>query len=448
MHDRRSLIIFTRYPEPGKTKKRLIPALGPEGAAQLQREMTVHTLGWAKALMREQAVAVEVRFEGGDQRRMQACFGNALPYRAQGEGDLGRRMADAFESAFRAGSRRAVIIGSDCPELSAELVRTAWDHLADHDLVLGPATDGGYYLIALRREVPALFAEMPWGTSDVLRRTLQTARRLGLSVAQLPPLADVDRGEDLPLWNRVKGSVATEPQKAEQISVIIPTFNENEAAGLAATLAALRSADTCLEGGVETLVAAAGSCDETAAIARTHAARVLHLRPGRGRQMNQAAAAATGAILLFLHADTRLPEAFDDHVRRILAEPRVIAGAFRLGIEGARGSLRLIQWVANLRARYLQFPYGDQALFMRREVFDSLGGFPELPIMEDYELVRRLRRRGRIEIAQAGVVTSARRWSALGPWRTTWINQMIVLGYRLGVSPERLACWYRHGESR
>ena len=121
----------------------------------------------------------------------------------------------------------------------------------------------------------------------------------------------------------------------------------------------------------------------------------------------------------------------------------MIAGAFRLQIDGAGRWLRLIERVANLRARYLHMPYGDQAVFLRRETFESLGGFADLPIMEDYELSRRLRRRGRIELADASAVTSARRWQTLGPWRTTWINQMIVLGYHLGVSPERLARWYR-----
>jgi hypothetical protein len=93
-------------------------------------------------------------------------------------------------------------------------------------------------------------------------------------------------------------------------------------------------------------------------------------------------------------------------------------------------------------------PYGDQAIFLSAETFRAIGGFPDLPIMEDFELVRRLRRRGRIAVADASVTTSARRWNALGPLRITWINQMVVVGYYLGVAPERLARWYRRGEGR
>ncbi|MHC4178097.1 MAG: TIGR04283 family arsenosugar biosynthesis glycosyltransferase [Planctomycetota bacterium] len=449
------LIIFTRYPEPGKTKSRLIPALGPQGAAEVQREMTLHTLCWAKELMGRHDVCVEVRFEGGDESLMRDRFGGELPYRPQGDGDLGERMVRAFSDAFRAGAGRAVIVGSDCPDLCAELVRTAFDRLVDHDLVLGPATDGGYYLIGLRGEVPRLFENVPWGAGGVLEQTLQVADRLGLSVAQLQPLADVDRPEDLhhlgtvpifaqrkwdcplrgagsPLRVAVK-EYSVDPQR---ISVIIPTLNE--AACLAETLRPLQSASD-----VEIIVADAGSVDETAKVAEAHGAVVLRAASGRGRQMNAAAAAATGAFLLFLHADTRLPEHFDDHVRRVLGRPGVIAGAFRLRIDAAGRWLRLIERVANLRARYLPMPYGDQAMFLRRDAFQSVGGFPELPIMEDYELVRRLRRRGRIELADALAVASARRWQTLGPWRTTWLNQIIVLGYHLGVSPERLARWYR-----
>jgi hypothetical protein len=103
----------------------------------------------------------------------------------------------------------------------------------------------------------------------------------------------------------------------------------------------------------------------------------------------------------------------------------------------------VIEAAVNLRSRWLKMPYGDQAIFLPADEFYRVGGFPELPIMEDFELVRRLRRRGRIAMAPDAVVTSARRWQSVGPWRTTWINQRVVMGYYLGVSPERLARWYR-----
>ena len=168
---------------------------------------------------------------------------------------------------------------------------------------------------------------------------------------------------------------------------------------------------------------------------------------GRARQLNAGAAAATGPLLFFLHADTRLPEGFEGHIRDTLGQPGVVAGAFELEIQSPRRSLRIIETLATFRSRYLQLPYGDQGLFMRVEAFHGVGGFPELPIMEDFELASRLRRRGRIVIAPARVATSPRRWQRLGPWRVTWMNQLMVLGYYLGVSPDRLAKWY-HGSGR
>ncbi len=163
--------------------------------------------------------------------------------------------------------------------------------------------------------------------------------------------------------------------------------------------------------------------------------------------MNAGAEAAKGEFLVFLHADTRLPEGFDHHVRRILTESGVAAGAFQLQIDAPSARLRLIERAANWRSRYLQMPYGDQAIFLRAELFHEMGGFPDLPIMEDFQLIRRLQGEGRIVIAPAAVSTSARRWKQLGALRTTLINQLMILGFYLGFEPSRLARWYRRKKS-
>ena len=436
---KRRLVIFTRFPEPHKTKTRLIPALGPDGAAELQREMTRHTLAAVRDLREDFAVSVEVRFEGGDAEKMAACFGDDVLYHLQGPGDLGDRMDRAFAASFCEGEARAVIIGADCPEITPELIREAFELLAESDLVLGPASDGGYYLIGLRRPTPQLFTDMPWGSQQVLERTLRRAAELSLKTSLLKTLTDVDRPEDLAVWRRVQNRCNA--TLAERISVIIPTLNE--AQQLPQALLSLKDAEN-----VETVVVDGGSTDGTPDMAERAKCRVLRSSAGRALQLNAGAGAASGAILLFLHADARLPAGFDAHVRRTLDEPRVMAGAFRLRIDGPQRALRLIEWGVNLRSRCLQMPYGDQALFLKAETFATVGGFPELPIMEDFALVRRLRRHGRIAIADAAVTTSARRWNAIGPLRTTWINQMVIMGYYLGVSPGRLAGWYCRGDEQ
>ncbi|MCA1993701.1 MAG: TIGR04282 family arsenosugar biosynthesis glycosyltransferase, partial [Coleofasciculus sp. S288] len=166
------LIVFTRYPEPGKTKTRLIPLLGAEGAAKLQRRMTEHTLTQVKELQASYPVSVEVHFSGGTQQLMQDWLSCEFVYREQSQGDIGQRMASAFQTSFTAGMTRVVIIGIDCPDLKAQLMAKAFYAIAQHDLVLGPAEDGGYYLIGLRRMIPELFTGIRWSTAEVLPQTL------------------------------------------------------------------------------------------------------------------------------------------------------------------------------------------------------------------------------------------------------------------------------------
>jgi rSAM/selenodomain-associated transferase 2 len=195
--------------------------------------------------------------------------------------------------------------------------------------------------------------------------------------------------------------------------------------------------------GLELIIADGGSDDNTVAVAQSLGAQVLKSLPGKALQMNAGAEAARGDILLFLHADTRLAPGFVEQVRDTLSQPGVSAGAFRLSIDGRGVGLRIIEWLAHFRSRVLQMPYGDQGIFVRADMFSSVGGFPVLPIMEDFELVRRLKRKGRIKILPLAAITSPRRWEKLGVLRTTVINQAIIIGYLLGLSPHKLAEWYR-----
>ena len=191
------LIIFTRYPEPGRTKTRLIPVLGATGAAELHRRMTEQALATARQLAALQVVALEVRYSGGDAALMQQWLGANLLLRAQSDGDLGGRMREAFHEAFQQGCERVVIIGTDCPGITSATLAAAFAALCHNDLALGPASDGGYYLIGLRRLIPQLFDGILWGTDGVLRHTLQIAAALDLRCSLLEQLDDVDRPEDL-----------------------------------------------------------------------------------------------------------------------------------------------------------------------------------------------------------------------------------------------------------
>lgn len=220
-----------------------------------------------------------------------------------------------------------------------------------------------------------------------------------------------------------------------RFSVIIPTLNEADC--IQRTLSPVLNRQD-----VEVLVADGGSSDQTQAFVESMGASLLSFPAGKARQMNGAASSARGGIFLFLHADTELPPSWRQEVLNLLEDENVMLGAFQLAIDQPGRGLRIIEKAANLRSRYLSLPYGDQALFLRAEIFRELGGFPEIPIMEDFELVRRARRRGRIAIAAGAVKTSGRRWRKRGLIRTTLLNWSIVVGYYLGLSPERLARWY------
>ncbi|NOZ23632.1 MAG: glycosyltransferase family 2 protein [Planctomycetes bacterium] len=221
----------------------------------------------------------------------------------------------------------------------------------------------------------------------------------------------------------------------EAISVIIPTLNE---AGHVA--GALRSVRRCR--GVEAIVVDGGSTDGTADIAAVNGARVITRNACRATQLNAGADAANGEMFVFLHADTRLPRGYDRHVRRILSQPGTAAGAFEFRLDAHSIGLRLVELGVNFRSRCLRLPYGDQAIHVRRDVFRSVGGFPDMPIMEDFELVRRLHRRGRVVIAPVSVVTSARSWERLGVWMVTLLHQVSIGAYHAGFDPSRIARWH------
>lgn len=426
MRRRRRLIIFTRYPVKGSVKTRLFPALGEEGAASLHKKMTEHTVEWAASLLEKDPGFLEIRFEGGSGSSMAEWLEAEWEYVPQGEGDLGERMARAFEENFQKRIKKVVLVGTDCPQLTAFHVKAAFNALKNHDLVLTPTVDGGYCLIGLKQMVPELFVSLAWGTETVFQNTLERAKKAGLSVKCMKPLRDVDVPEDLSVWEKVSNQV---------LSIVIPTLNEEEHLGQT-----LEKVGRMPHG--EVIVVDGGSQDRTVEIAEKWGARVIRTEPNRGRQMNLGAREASGDILLFLHADTLLPENYSEFIREALSDPKVVGGAFAWKVEPSTPFLRYLEKNVAWRTKIFQMPYGDQAYFVRISVFREMGGYADIPLMEDVEFIRRLRKIGKLAYIPHPVVTSPRRYQRRGPVRTALRNKLTLFGYYLRVPPERLSKFY------
>lgn len=221
-----------------------------------------------------------------------------------------------------------------------------------------------------------------------------------------------------------------------RLSVIIPALNEGP--NIAATIASARVA-----GFDEIIIVDGGSTDDT--VANAMIANVVLTSPsGRAIQQNRGAAAATGDVLCFLHADCRLHFDSGRMIRDVLRDEHVIGGCFRQRIDATGWKYRLLEWGNQQRVLWRQMAYGDQGIFLRRNVFDAVGRFPEWPLMEDVELMRRLRGRGRFVMLSAPLTVSARRWQKRGVVRQTLQNWSLLWRFYHGASPEELARSYRH----
>jgi len=222
------------------------------------------------------------------------------------------------------------------------------------------------------------------------------------------------------------------------LSIVVPVLDEAE--GIVATLASLAPLRAR---GAELIVVDGGSRDATVARAQALADRVMEGPRGRARQMNAGAAVARGPTLLFLHADTRLPEDADRLIASALGVAPLAWGRFDVAIEGHSRMLPVVAAMMNARSRLSGIATGDQAMFMTRAAFEAAGGFPDQPLMEDIELSARLKRLSAPVCLRERVLTSGRRWEQRGVWPTIVLMWRLRLLYALGVRADRLAPWYR-----
>jgi len=427
------IAVFTKYPEGGKVKTRLAKDIGEDKAARLHKEMTEFALSNLWPLI-SQGHKLEVRFDGATLDQMISWLGDGLEYEQQGDGELGVRMARAIADGLKKDKEPVIVVGSDCPEINAELVLEAIEACKHSDIVIGPAFDGGYYLIGMKNFEPDLFEHITWGSSTVFEETIRKAKKLGLSVCSLTLLKDVDRFGDIEIFDKAKRKIGWKGLPC--ISVIIPTLNEER--NIAKTLENARGVK------VERIVADGGSTDRTRDVVKKCNVKLIYSKKGRAVQQNAGAQYAKGKILLFLHADSSLPGGFDSAIRQAYVN-NFSFGTFSLGIDASGLGFRATEMIANARSKYLGLPYGDQAIFVDKKLFEDVGGFPIVPIMEDFLLIKNLTKESgnKPTILPQKVMTSPRRWQQYGLCKVFFVNQLIILGYYAGVSLEVLAEFYK-----
>jgi rSAM/selenodomain-associated transferase 2 len=233
------------------------------------------------------------------------------------------------------------------------------------------------------------------------------------------------------------GNAPTGIMRAQVISIIIPALNE--ASTIEQFLKSLRER----AGDVEIIVVDGGSSDGTFELARNHCHQCLRSPRGRALQMNSGAAAASGDIFWFLHADTEVPAGCTQKIYDVFRDPEVAGGFFRIRIPSRPFVYRLTDSLAHYAGLLLQMRFGDHGFFCRRAIFQEIGGFPELPLMEDVEFFRKLRQRGRIAIISSRLIISPRRYEQIGPWYLTLTYGIIALLYFLRVPNPILARIYQ-----
>jgi rSAM/selenodomain-associated transferase 2/rSAM/selenodomain-associated transferase 1 len=410
------IIIFTRYPVPGKAKTRLIPKIGAINAANLQKMMTEFVVSQVK----KTKIPFKIKYFGGTKADMENWLGSSIEYSEQVDNDLGEKMKNAFEEGFKSGFSKIVIIGSDCPDLRADLILKAFQSLEKNNCVIGPAKDGGYYLIGLNKPNPKLFENIDWGSEKVLNQTISKIKDYKL----LKELNDVDEFEDIP----------------KKISVIIPTLNEEDNIE--------KVIQQTNEGfNVETIVVDGGSSDNTVKKALDLGVIVVKSKPGRALQMNKGVKISTGEILLFLHSDSVLPDNWDVCIRETIVKKQVLLGFFKFKISEDFTGKKIIEFGTNIRANLFKKPYGDQGFFIRKNDFFKLGSFPDVPIMEDLFFVKKAKSFGKIACTDEYLQTSGRRWKKYGAFKTTYLNQCVLLSAFLGYDLNRIKDAYLSGKN-
>lgn len=449
---KRAILLFTRIPEPGKTKTRMMPYLSPEECAALHESFLKDIIGEAAA------ASADLRVYHTPEElppSFVSLFPKGTAFFPQVGEHLGERMERALTETLEGGYSSAVLVGTDLPELRREDFHTAFRILEQRDVVLGPTRDGGYWLIGMNRPHHAPFLQEEYGHDSVFENTMAGITAAGLRVGRVRELSDMDTKEDLAafrdrmraypaLWDTHSGRFVFSHTK---ISVIVPTYNEEKALPtLLKQLERFRVPGASFRPPLEFLFTDGGSTDRTLSLLEEGGWPVITGAKGRANQMNLAAEQASGDVLLFLHADSEVPKTFPEDLLNVLKTREV--GCFGIAYRSRDKAMKINSLYANhFRLPLQKIMFGDQGIFLTKELFERAGGYPPIPIMEDLQFSLTLRDMGKTPgLAKTRIYTSSRRHP-----EKSFVKQMLSLHqypqlrklYREGVSIDTISEIYK-----
>lgn len=401
-----AIIVFTRVPEAGKTKTRMMPYYTEEQCKALH-EAFLKDIG---EMLAQTSHDVIISYAGKGQAFLKQVFGTDAKYIEQTGDDLGDRMRNAIAWAIEYGYDKVVLFGTDVPELRTESIDAAFSLLGSNDVVLGPTEDGGYYLIGMKALCEEAFDIKKYGTDGVLSETMKSITESGKQVRLIDSYYDLDEPldiqgyrermrEDKKLQVSNTGKFISENSK---VSIIIPIYNENK------TVESMMSQLRLYQDDAEIIFVDGGSTDDTLSKIGEQF-KLIRTEKGKGHQMNEGAKASTGDILFFLHCDSEIPPRIVEEIRTCMTSNQY--GCFGIGFRSRNFFMHTNKVISNHRAFRRGIPFGDQGIFIDRKLFFDMGMFPELPLMEDYEFALKLKSRGIMPgKAKETIHTSCRRY--------------------------------------